>query len=116
MDYDDGYVIYLNGVELARMNIIGSPTYNTYANYWHEALMYLGLRPKTIEVDSALIADNLVNGENVLAVEIHQYGADDATGRTWLHFGISTPDIFIVIIPIGSAIPELHLTYILILN
>ncbi|MBK7035070.1 MAG: lamin tail domain-containing protein [Bacteroidetes bacterium] len=94
MDYDDGYVIYLNGVELARMNIIGSPTYNTYANYWHEALMYLGLRPKTIEVDSALIADNLVNGENVLAVEIHQYGADDATGRTWLHFGISTPEIF----------------------
>ena len=115
IDYDDGYIIYINGVELARMNLLGTPTYNTYAHYWHEALMYLGLRPKQIEIDSALIASTLVNGENVLAVEIHQYGADDATGRTWLHFGISTPEIFFYDNPEwfsnpGTA-PDLHTNF-----
>jgi len=94
MDYDDGFVAYINDVEVARINIQGVPTHSTYANYWHEALMYMGLNPKTIELDSALIASLLVDGTNVLAVEIHQYGADDATGRTWLHFGISTPDTY----------------------
>ncbi len=94
MDYDDGYVVYINNVEVARMNISGTPTHSSYANYWHEALMYMGLNPKAIELDSALVASLLIDETNVLAVEIHQYGTDDATGRTWLHFGISTPDVY----------------------
>ncbi|MFI5171218.1 MAG: lamin tail domain-containing protein [Chitinophagales bacterium] len=115
MDYDDGYVVYINDVEVARMNITGTPTHNTYANYWHEALMYQGYRPKTIELDSTLIASLLIDGENVLAVEIHQYGADDGTGRTWLHFGISTSDVFFYDNPEwfsnpGTA-PDLHANF-----
>lgn len=94
MDYDDGFVAYINDVEIARINMVGVPSHSSYANYWHEALMYMGYHPKEIEIDSALINSILVNGTNVLAVEIHQYGTDDATGRTWLHFGISTPDTY----------------------
>ena len=112
MDYDDGFVAYINNVEIARINLVGIPTHNSYANYWHEALMYGGYRPKEIEIDSALMASLLVNGENVLAVEIHQYNTEDATGRTWLHFGISTPETFFGPNPDwfnnpGTA-PELH--------
>lgn len=94
MDYDDGYIVYINGVEVNRKNITGTPTYLSWANYWHEALMYLGLPPIEIELDSALMSTTLVNGENVIAVEVHQYNSDDGTGKTWLHFGITTPDIF----------------------
>ena len=95
MDYDDGYVVYINNVEVARINMIGSPTHSSSANYWHEALMYLGYAPKTITLDPALMETLLVDGTNVIAVEIHQYfGGDDATGRTWLHFGMSTPDVY----------------------
>ncbi|MBL0103539.1 MAG: lamin tail domain-containing protein [Bacteroidetes bacterium] len=44
MDYDDGFVAYLNGVEIARANISssGRPTWNTLANSAHEATVYAG--------------------------------------------------------------------------
>lgn len=117
MDYDDGYVVYINNVEVARINMIGSPTHSSSANYWHEALMYLGYAPKTITLDPALMETLLVDGTNVIAVEIHQYfGGDDATGRTWLHFGMSTPDVYFLIILTGLAIPERPLNYIQILK
>jgi len=38
MDYDDGFVAYLNGTEIARANVTGSPpAYNTAADADHEA-------------------------------------------------------------------------------
>jgi len=44
-DYDDGFVAYLNGVEIARANLAGDgtlPAYNQFATASHEAQMFKG--------------------------------------------------------------------------
>ena len=64
VDYDDGFVAYLNGKEVTRANIEGFPKYNTKAKKGHEA-------GSPIDFD---ISDNLnllKNGENLLALQIH---------------------------------------------
>jgi hypothetical protein len=64
IDYDDGFVAYLNGKEVARRNMpAGPPTYTTFAST-HEA----GI-PETIGLGSA--GELLREGRNVLAIEGH---------------------------------------------
>ena len=47
VDYDDAFVAYINGTEVARENINGSPpAYNSEAIQLHEALMYTGGSPE----------------------------------------------------------------------
>ncbi|MBN1672855.1 MAG: lamin tail domain-containing protein [Kiritimatiellae bacterium] len=65
--YDDGFVAYLNGQEVARGSISGSVTYNTTAA-GHAADAW-----ETFNIDTH--ADRLVRGLNVLAVETHQSDA-----------------------------------------
>jgi tetratricopeptide (TPR) repeat protein len=62
--YDDGFVVYLNGVEAARQSISGGPSYGTLAQS-HEAGAYE-------IVDLSGVRSSLVPGTNVLAVEVHQ--------------------------------------------
>jgi chitodextrinase len=64
IDWDDGYVAYLNGTEVARANMTGTPSYNTPASSFHE----VGA-PAT--VDLSAFRNLLVNGTNVLAIEVH---------------------------------------------
>ena len=66
LTYDDGAVVYLNGVEIWRVNMPnGNITYNTFAS--------------TNSSDNAqaslTITNTLVSGSNLLAVEIHQRSA-----------------------------------------
>lgn len=78
IDYDDGFVAYLNGQEIARRNLgtAGSPvTYNQAAT-GSEAVMYNGGFPKNITVNNPSAI--LVEGVNVLAIEGHNTG----TGST----------------------------------
>jgi chitodextrinase len=73
MDYDDGFVAYINGQEVTRANMPGgTPDYNTNASGAHEA-------GTPEEFDLALYTGNLVAGTNVLAIEIHNsdIGDDD---------------------------------------
>ncbi|HJX70835.1 MAG TPA: lamin tail domain-containing protein, partial [Bacteroidales bacterium] len=71
IDYDDGFVAYLNGHEIARGNI-GTPgippAYNQGANS-HEAKMYSGGKPEEFEIDS--VYNYLKQGENILAIQVH---------------------------------------------
>ncbi len=61
---DDGVVVYLNGVEIFRDNIVaGTPTYNTFATDSTEPGAYL---------DVNLPLDNLLDGSNILTAEVHQ--------------------------------------------
>jgi hypothetical protein len=74
IDYDDGFVAYLNGVEIARNNIgvVGlRPNYNAYAINDKEAEMYKGNDPDSFYVNLNLLRAALQNGDNVLAVEVH---------------------------------------------
>jgi len=73
IDYDDGFVAYLNGQEPSgvRRNITGTPTYTSTASS-HEAGT-----PETIELDVAGVLLN--EGTNILAIEGHNisYGSTD---------------------------------------
>ena len=73
IDYDDGYVAYLNGVEISRNGLSGTgqPTFNQLANISHEAALYQGNYPDQISFTTAQISSLLVNGLNTLAIETH---------------------------------------------
>jgi len=91
MDYDDSFVAYLNGEEIARGNI-GipgiPPAFDQGANnYNHEALIYRGLPPESFRIDSL---HNLIReGENVLAIQVHNHstGSSDLTAIPFLSVG-----------------------------
>ena len=72
MDYDDGFVAYLNGVEIARANMLNRgdfPRFDVFANALHEALIYQKLPPEAFSVSNP--ASILKNGENILAIQVH---------------------------------------------
>lgn len=117
MDYDDAFVACLNGIEIARNNITGIPSYNTHADGDHESLLVNGMNPESFELDYELLHSLIINGTNVLAVEIHNTsaGSSDLTGRTFFHFGIgdtsqlyfSNPSWFNT----ATGTPELHTNF-----
>ena len=93
VDYDDAFVAYLNGVEVARGNA-GEPgemlMWNQVLDNWHEAVLYAGGTPDLVELDMASV---LVEGENCLAIEVHNANAtsSDLTARPFLFLGATMP-------------------------
>ena len=74
IDYDDGYIAYLNGVEFSRANLgsAGSNVdYNTTTTALHEAEIYSGGFPERIPID--LNEFPILAGTNTLAVQVHNY-------------------------------------------
>ena len=88
VDYDDGFVAYLNGTEIARGNA-GEPgevlAWDAILDGWHEAVLYAGGTPDLIDVNPSL----LESGTNVLAVEVHNnnISSSDFTARPFLFLG-----------------------------
>lgn len=75
-DYDDGFVAYLNGVEVARRNLpAGTPTNTTLAVTDHEASRGQGASTPNEKEFIALDPALLVTGSNVLAVSGHNVSA-----------------------------------------
>lgn len=97
-DYDDAFICYLNGVEIARANI-GQPGSNTpfdaTATEGHEANGYQNLPVDNFLIDPEVFESLLLNGENVLAVQVHNVDqlSSDLTGNFLLTFGMSDNDI-----------------------
>ena len=72
IDYDDGFVAYLNGNEIARDNVEGTPpAFDQGAITWREAEMINGGEPSLFWIDSTITWVN--EGENVLAIQVHNY-------------------------------------------
>ncbi len=98
MDFDDGFVAWLNGVEIARSFNMppGTPDFQTITTIDHEALLYGGGVPDAFPLDAATLNALLVPGENVLAIELHNVDptSSDLSGRSWLSFGIATGEQF----------------------
>jgi hypothetical protein len=70
MDFDDGFVAYLNGIEIARAFMSGDlPGYNVLASGSHEAAIYSGGEPLKYELENP--AGIFRQGENVLAIQVH---------------------------------------------
>lgn len=95
MDYDDGYVAYLNGVEIAAKSAPASRAYNQPATASHEACCGTGTPtgpcpPEQIDL-SDHIAD-LVPGVNVLAVQVHNQSLSSSDF-------ILVPELFLTVAP-----------------
>jgi hypothetical protein len=98
MDFDDGFVAYLNGTELARFNMgpAGSATsWDQTADGLHEADLWQGQLPMRFLLDdqaSGLLAE----GENVLSIEVHNEnaGSSDLSSNLYLHAAISSSEHF----------------------
>jgi len=70
VDYDDGFVAYINGIEVARANINGTPPlYNTTTQIDHEAQIYTGGNPDRFLIEN--YEDLLVSGENIFSIQVH---------------------------------------------
>lgn len=89
MDYDDAFVAYLNGVEIARAGLTGTnPPFNQLG-VDHEAVMYQGRDPERFEINIDL-SSVIVSGDNVLAIQVHNSYAysSDMTAYAFLYLGI----------------------------
>ncbi len=94
-DYDDAFIAYLNGVEIARANIGVKgdfQPYNATLPYYREAHVYKGGMPENFLLLKNLLDTCLVNNQNVLAIQLHNDGLDsgDMTGR--FHFSVGIND------------------------
>jgi hypothetical protein len=101
IDYDDGFVAYLNGVEIARRNINGTPTWESFSSADHEARMYQGMGPEQVELDMSLLRDAWIEGSNLFAIEVHNVSltSSDLSLIPFLSFGIGTTDTYFQPVP-----------------
>lgn len=89
-DFDDGFVAYLNGTEIARSNLgmagIRTP-YSEKAINIVEPNQAQGLLPDVFKIDRELLLD----GRNVLAIQIHNRDntSSDLTSNFFLSAGIA---------------------------
>jgi hypothetical protein len=86
LEYDDGAVVYINGNEVERIGMpSGDITYNTWASVGHEGGSF-------VNFDITSDIDKLNQGENVIAVEVHQgnSGSSDISFNLGLLAGVQT--------------------------
>jgi hypothetical protein len=62
--YDDGFVAYLNGTEVARRNFTGTPAWNSNANTTHDDSAAVNLEM----IDISAYTNRLQQGSNILAI------------------------------------------------
>jgi hypothetical protein len=77
LDYDDAFVAFINGKEVARSGIEGNPpAYNAAASLGREATIYGGGKPRRFDLD---ISDNLfIQGGNVIAIQVHNLSVNSS--------------------------------------
>ena len=96
VDYDDAFVAYLNGIEIARANI-GQPgirpAFNEWASTPREAFIYQGGLPEVFQIPGIQVL--FQQGENVLAIQLHNYGitSSDLSLIPFLTLGMSLPPV-----------------------
>ena len=88
IDYDDGYIAYINGVEISRSTTMSasSGAFNDFADANSESVLYAGGQPDVMHWEADQIESLLVNGANVLAVQVHNVSntSSDMTARPFL--------------------------------
>ncbi len=93
IDYDDAFVAYLNGVEIARSGGLSSPypAWDEISTLNHEAHMYSGGKPEQFFVPRDKLLQVMNNGINLLAIEVHNSSttSSDMSSLTWFSVGLS---------------------------
>jgi len=109
MDYDDGFVAWINGVEVARANlgIAGDyPAYNTLASD-HEAVMKTGGNPQSFLIPKQKLSQCLVNGDNVLAIQVNNMSltSSDMSCIAFLSVGLKNAGVIYRPVPAWFTVP-----------
>ncbi len=101
-DYDDGFIAYLNGTEIARANVDDPVSWNMDLVFDHEAKLYEGGMPERFPINTGIISDLLLSGENILAIEVHnRYNtSSDLSSNFYFHAGIASSGL------VFSEVPE----------
>lgn len=93
IDYDDAFIAYLNGVEIARSAGLSDafPASAVISSTQHEANIPQGGKPDTYFIEQSLIETLMVTGTNVLAVQVHNasLASSDMSSSTWLTVGLN---------------------------
>ncbi len=109
LDYDDGFVAYLNGTEIARSNNVpaGVPMFNTILSANHEALMYSGGLPERFVLDPTLLKE----GSNLISFQFmnRTISSSDMSARIFLHAKIQSVETLFHPTPVWF-IPPLDFT------
>lgn len=88
-DYDDGFIAYLNGVEIARANMDGDfPAFDAITPIDREAQMYNGGLPVPFTLSKDKINQCLQNGNNTLAIQVHNRGINSSDLSSLFFFSV----------------------------
>jgi CotH kinase protein/Secretion system C-terminal sorting domain len=112
IDYDDGFVAWMNGVEVARENLGTSgdlPGWNTLATSSHEGVMHQGQVPPSFIIKNAQLKKILRKGENVICMQVNNVlkSSSDLTAILYLSFGIKIASHYFDTIPYWFTAPAL---------
>lgn len=90
IDYDDAFVAYLNGQEIARSAGLsaGFPAFDEISTVDHEAQIYQGGTYETFVIDKNKLTELLLEGINVLAVEVHNSSVNSSDMSSTLLFSV----------------------------
>ncbi|MGD0584093.1 MAG: CotH kinase family protein [Bacteroidales bacterium] len=104
VDYDDGFVAYLNGHEIARANIGTAgvrPAYTDFANSCIEPKLPYGEVPPDFLIQADTVARYLHSGNNVLALQVHNCSptSSDLSSTTFLSVAITNSNTYFRPVP-----------------
>ncbi|MEM7162766.1 MAG: CotH kinase family protein [Bacteroidota bacterium] len=95
-DFDDAYVAYINGIEIGRSpNIEGNPpSFDQAISVDIEAQLYQGIVPEPIFMGNDLVNSLFVEGENILAIQVHNFSSSssDFSSNFYLSASILSED------------------------
>ena len=84
-DYDDAFIVYLNGTEISRSSNITDSGWDAFANSTHEASMYQGMTPEIFMPNMQIVRTLWHQGNNVIAIELH----NTSTGSSDLSLAVN---------------------------
>ncbi|MFK7971112.1 MAG: CotH kinase family protein [Bacteroidia bacterium] len=93
-DYDDAFVAYLNGTEIARENAGPTGTvldFDDIPPTDHEATLYQGIAPEVFPIYPQVFHQLIRKGENTLAIQINNFliSSSDLSSNFFLSLGIN---------------------------
>jgi len=101
MDYDDAFVAFINGVEVARSTGLTDthPAYDKFSTVNHESS--LGGVPETFKLTNAKLRAVLKPGVNNLAIQVHNVNlpSSDLVAIAYLSFGINSTATYFATTP-----------------
>lgn len=89
IDYDDAFVAYLNGAEIARSGVRDVfPDVNSPVTL-HEATMYTGGHPENFVIHKDSLAKHLIEGINLLSFQIHNQSINSSDLSSIIYFSVA---------------------------